>query len=107
MLISGGGFGDRLYTTGMTEFLEANIFFFITSVAVVVFTIFLCVAMYFVIRILRSVKNITERIDEGSESIADDIKQLRQYVAQGSLISQIIGLFVKSKRSKGRDTSDE
>lgn len=91
----------------MTEFLEANIFFFITSVAVVVFTIFLCVAMYFVIRILKSVRNITERIDEGSESIADDIKQLRQYVAQGSLISQIVGLFVKSKRAKKRDTSDE
>ncbi len=84
----------------MTEILQANIFFFITGVAVVVFTIFLCVAMYYVIKILRSVGNITERIDEGSETIAEDIKSLRGYIAEGSLISQIIGMFIKSKRSR-------
>ncbi len=91
----------------MTEVLQANLFFFITAVSVVVFTVFLCVAMYFVIKILRSVNNITERIDEGSETIAEDIKQLRNYVAQGSLISQIIGLFVKSKRSRKRESADD
>lgn len=91
----------------MTEILQANVFFFITAMSVVVFTIFLCVAMYLVIRILRSVRNITERIESGSETIAEDIKQLRAYVAQGSLISQIIGLFVKSKRSRTRESADE
>jgi hypothetical protein len=87
----------------MTEVLQANVFFFITAMAVVVFTVFLCVAMYFVIRILRSVRNITERIDEGSETIADDVKQLRQYVVEGSLMSQVIGLFMKTKRSRKRE----
>lgn len=91
----------------MTEVLQANIFFFITAMSVVVFTIFLLVAMYFVIKILRSVNNITERIDEGSEIIAEDMKQLRDYVSQGSLISQIIGLFVKSKRSRKRESTDD
>lgn len=91
----------------MTEILQANVFFFITAMSVVVFTIFLCVAMYLVIRILRSVRNITERIESGSETIAEDIKQLRNYVAQGSLISQIVGLFVKSKRSRTRESADE
>ena len=91
----------------MTEVLQANVFFFITAMAVVVFTVFLCVAMYLVIRILRSVSNITERIDEGSESIAEDMKQLRAYVAQGSLISQIVGLFAKSKRSRKREPEAE
>lgn len=88
----------------MTEVLQANLFFFITAVAVIVFTIFLCVAMYFVIKILRSVGNITERIDEGSETIAEDIKQLRTYLAEGSLISQIIGMFIKSKRARKRQS---
>ncbi|OGG41738.1 hypothetical protein A2837_00785 [Candidatus Kaiserbacteria bacterium RIFCSPHIGHO2_01_FULL_46_22] len=86
----------------MTEVLQANIFFFITTVAVVVFTVFSCVAMYMVIRILRSVRRITERIDEGSENIAEDIKQLRTYIAQGSLISRIVGMFIKSKRSRSK-----
>lgn len=91
----------------MSEVLQANLFFFITAMAVVVFTVFLCVAMYLVIRILRSVRNITERIEEGSETIAEDMKQLRTYVAQGSLMSQIVGMFVKSKRSRKREPEAE
>lgn len=91
----------------MTEVLQANVFFFITAMAVVVFTIFVCVAMYFVIKILRSVSNITDRIDEGSENIAEDIKQLRTYIAKGSLISQIIGMFIKSKGARRRKHEDQ
>ncbi len=87
----------------MTEVLQANIFFFITTAAVLVFTVFLCVAMYFVIMILRSVRNITKRIETGSEGLAEDVKQLRRYVVEGSLISQVIGLFVRSKRSRKRE----
>lgn len=84
----------------MTEVLQANIFFAITAAAVVVFTIFLCVAVYYVIKILRTVRSITERIDVGSETIADDMKQLRSYITEGSLISQVIGLFINNKRGR-------
>ncbi len=84
----------------MTEVLQANIFFAITAAAVVVFTIFLCVAVYYVIKILRAVRSITERIDVGSETIADDMKQLRSYITEGSLISQVVGLFINNKRGR-------
>lgn len=90
----------------MAEVLQANVFFLITALAVTVFTVFLCVAMYFVIRILRSVRNITEKIELGSETIVEDVRQLRQYVAGGSLISQVLGLFVKSKRSRKRESEE-
>ncbi len=103
MLITLGTGAEDSYNLLMTEILQANIFFFITAMAVVVFTIFLCVAMYYVIKILRSVGNITERIDEGSETIAEDIKNLRGYIAEGSLISQIVGMFIKSKRSRKKE----
>ncbi len=94
----------------MTEVLQANVFFFITAAAVVIFTIFVCVAMFYVIKILGAVRNIIERIDEGSETIAEDIKQLRSYIAEGSLISQVVGLFIKSRRNgrsrKTRETEE-
>lgn len=91
----------------MTEILQANIFFLITALAIVVFTIFLCVAVFYVIKILKTVSNITRRIDAGSETIAEDIKQLKRYVAEGSLLSQIVGLFVKPGRGKSRRKSDD
>lgn len=90
----------------MTEILQTNLFFAITAAAVIVFTIFLCVAVFYVIKILRAVKNITERIDAGSETIADDMKQLRTYIAQGSLISQVVGLFINTKRRKKREEEE-
>ena len=86
----------------MAEVLQANIFFAITSASVIIFTLLLCVALYYVIKILRSVRSIVDRIDAGSENIAEDISNLRAYIAEGSLISQIVGLFL---RSKGRRSS--
>ena len=96
------GLFNTSYTQYMAEVLQANIFFFITSVAVIVFTALLCVALYYVIKILRAVRNIVDRVDTGSETIAEDISQLRSYLAEGSLISQVIGLFVKTKRKSRR-----
>ncbi len=102
LLISLVYFLYKRYNSAMAEVLQANVFFLITAIAVTVFTVFLCVAMYLVIRILRSVRNITERIELGSETIVEDVKQLRNYVAGGSLISQIMGLFVRTRRSRKR-----
>lgn len=81
----------------MTEVLHANIFFFITSVAVVLFTLLLCVLLYHVIKIVRSVRRIVERVEHGSEVIAEDMAHLRTYVAEGSLISSILGIFMKTR----------
>lgn len=61
----------------MTEVLHANIFFAITSVAVVTATILLCVLLYHVIRIVRAVRRIVERVEAGSEVIAEDLEDLR------------------------------
>lgn len=86
----------------MTEVLHANIFFAITSVAVVVFTLLLCFAVYQVIKILKSIRRIVDRIEEGSEMIASDVDNLRTYVMEGSLVSQLIGFFMGNKGAAAR-----
>jgi len=103
----------RLYTVYMSEILQANIFFVITSIAVLVFTLFVCVILYHVIKILKSIRTIVSRVEEGSELIADDMSQLRTYVLEGSLVSQIMNFFVgkKSRRApsprKSKDVTHE
>lgn len=87
----------------MTEILQTNVFFFITAAAIIVFTMFLCVAVFYVINILRSVNNITKRLDASSENLTEDIKRLRHHVVTGGLWSQIVGLFVKTPRAKKRE----
>lgn len=99
------------YTVSMSEILHANIFFIIASIGTVIFIILVSVALYQVVKILRSVRNIVERVDEGSETIAEDVAQLRSYVVSGSLFSQIVGFFMGNKagrsRSRARKTDEE
>ncbi len=83
----------------MDEILQANIFFFITSVGVIALTSMVCVILYHIIKLLRSIRSIVQRVEEGSEVIAEDVRELRAYVVQGSLVSQIMS-FVFGKGAK-------
>ncbi len=86
----------------MSEVLHANIFFFITSVAVVLFTLLVCVALYHVVKILEAIRRIVERLDAGSEMIKEDVEQFRSYVREGSLVAQVVGLFMGRRRAAKR-----
>lgn len=78
----------------MNEVLQANVFFLITSIAVVIFTILICVALYQVIRILGSVRQIVNRFEEGSEAITDGVVNLSRSLADATLLKAIVkGLF--------------
>ena len=85
--------------------MHADIFFFITSVAVVLSTLLLWVILYQVLRILKSIRRIVDRIDEGSEIIAEDIENFRTYVAEGSLVSQLIHFFLGHRPRSARTPS--
>ena len=87
----------------MTEILQANIFFFIASIATIVFSILACVAMYLVVKILISIRAIIARIEAGSDLIADDILAARAFVTSGGLISHLIS-FVTRQAGGGRKT---
>lgn len=67
----------------MSEVLQTNIFFIITSIAVIVFTVFLCVALFYLIRILKHVGEMTERLRRGSEQLAEDAMEVRAFVKDG------------------------
>ena len=90
----------------MSEIVQTNIFFMITSVAVIVVTLFVCVILYHIIRLLRSIRSIVARIEEGSEVIAEDVSQLRAYVVEGSLVSQIMSFVFGAKARSKRKSKD-
>lgn len=91
----------------MTEVLQANIFFFIASVATVLFTILLCLVLYQVLKVVKSVRRMVERVEAGSEMLAEDVEHFRDFVMQGSLVSQIIKFFMGNGRAKRRSRKVE
>jgi predicted RNA-binding protein with PUA domain len=74
----------------MSEVLQANVFFMITAVAVVVVTIFIAIALYQLIRIMRAVRDIVERVREGTDVIAEDVANVREGIVTGRFFSAIM-----------------
>jgi hypothetical protein len=89
----------------MTEILHANIFFFIASIATVAFTVLVCIALYQVVRILTSVRALIERIEAGSDMIAEDVAAVRNFVVKGGLISHLLSFFMNNRAKSSRSRS--
>ncbi len=93
----------------MTDILQANIFFFIASVGVVTLTILVCVLVYQLIKITKSIRRIVDRVEAGSEVLADDIENLRENFNPARLISFVMSLLpgAKPKAAHRRKRSEE
>jgi hypothetical protein len=82
----------------MNEVLHANIFFFITGIAVIICTALLCVALFHGIKVLTSIRRILYRVEEGTELIAEDMQHIRAYFAEDGILLRLIKkLFGKSQ----------
>jgi hypothetical protein len=94
----------------MDTLIHADIFFFITSLAVIVLGVVLLVALVYVTAILRDVKHITAKVRAETDLITADIVDLRESLRkEGFALSKILG-FVrgifgrhkKPRQQKGR-----
>ncbi len=88
----------------MTELLHANVFFFIASVATVIFCILVSLVLYQVFKIMQAVRAIMDRIETKSEQIADDIDAMRTFVRRGSVVSTLFNLFTGGQTRRRRST---
>lgn len=80
----------------MENIIKADIFFFITSIAVAVFIIGMIIAMVYVIRILNDMKRISKTILKESDKLVNDIDSLREAVkSEGAKAKTIANFFLK------------
>jgi uncharacterized protein (UPF0335 family) len=89
----------------MSEVLYTNIFFVITGIAVIVFSVILCVAVFHAIKALRTLRRILDRIEEGTEVITEDVRSVRAFFAQEGLLRKIVTSIVSSARG-GKKKAD-
>lgn len=64
----------------MDSFLQMHVFFFITTIAVIVLAMLAGFGLYYVVRILRNVDKLTQAAVDESELIRADIADLRSNV---------------------------
>ena len=91
----------------MSEVLQANIFFYIASVATVVFCIVVTMILFQIFKVMKTIRSILERIDSASEVMAEDVAQVRKLVATGGIVSTIVGLVFGSKKKKRSKVAED
>lgn len=88
----------------MNEFLKADIFFFVTTVAVVALSAVGITVLFYLIRILKNLRAVTEIAKKMAELFHEDTLKVREKFkenANASGAAKIIGaLFDRARRAK-------
>ncbi len=91
----------------MNEILHANVFFVIASVATVLFCIITSLILFHVLKLVKSVRRIVERIEEASEQVADDVAHAREMFYNGGMIARVMGFMAGTRRKTRRSRNDD
>lgn len=87
----------------MNTLIHADIFFFVTTIAVIIFTILASIALYYLIGALKNFKRITKnlenRIDQAGDKISDEAEYIKNRLHE-SFIFNLIFAKKKAKNSK-------
>ncbi len=94
----------------MDTLVQTDIFFFITTIAIVIVTITILIALFFFIQILRDVRYTSKRIREEADKIVSDVDDLREFVKREGkralnikdLVSGVLHIFQGKKRTRKR-----
>jgi len=94
----------------MDTLIHADIFFFVTTIAVVVITIALTVLIVYLVKVFRNVREITEMVNEETVLLRRDIGDLRNEIrARGTraagAFDWIERFFGETKKSRSKKKS--
>jgi hypothetical protein len=72
------------------SFIQADIFFFITSISVILIVIVALFILYYIFKSAKAISRIINRIESESEKVVDDIENLRVRIKEeGQKVSGI------------------
>lgn len=83
----------------METLAKADIFFFITSIAVVVATIFLIALASYALHILRRIQRLCDRVEQGIDTASIEVRDMFDNIKESSIFQF---LFSRSKSRKKR-----
>jgi hypothetical protein len=86
----------------MNEVLLTNIFFVITGIAIIICAALVCIALFYVIKAVRTLRRILDTIEAGAEVIAEDMQQIRAFFTQEGLVGRMVSLLAGRKRRTHR-----
>ena len=89
----------------MNEFLKMDIFFFVTTLAVVAVAVLGAVILWRLARILKNIEHLSEQAALESDSIRADLAEMRGDVRRGKgRLTSLVSFFKKTAKRASKDT---
>lgn len=89
--------------------IHADIFFFISTISLVVISIGISISFFYVIKILRNVRDITDKANRESDELITDLRHLRKALRDEGLkwraVADLIRGFFTKKSSPSKSES--
>ncbi len=82
----------------MQSIMKADIFFFITSISIVLLTVIFIIIGFYVIKITKNFSDISEKLKQSVDSATDELKDMGEHVRQSPIFSFIFGRPKKTKK---------
>lgn len=80
-----------LFSMQNQTLIHADTFFFISSVGFVVVTFLVTIGLIYIIRILHSVRRITEKVERGINTVEEDTKELVSDLRESMIFRMLFG----------------
>lgn len=89
----------------MNEFLKMDIFFFITSMAVVLLALLGAFVLWRLSRVLKNIEHISEQVALESDNIRLDLAEVRGDIRRGKgKLKSLFSFFTKTAKRASKDT---
>ena len=90
----------------MDSLIHADIFFFVTTIAVVLVTIVFTIALFYLIAVLRRVRDVAQEIKDEAVLVREDIHDARKRIErEGFRLKHIVDFFSGFGSKKGNGGS--
>lgn len=88
----------------MDDLLKMDIFFFTTTVAVVLITLLGTVVLWRIARVLKNVEHISEQVALESDAVRLDLAEMRSEIRRGKgKLKSLFGFFGKTVKRASKD----
>jgi len=89
----------------MDDFLKMDIFFFVTTMVVVLFAVLGTIVVWRVSRVLKNIEHISEQVALESDSIRLDLAELRGDIRRGKgKLKSLFHFFSKTAKRASKET---
>ncbi len=87
----------------MDTLIHADVFFFITTIAVIMVTSFLVVALFYIIEILKNFRDMSRMLRNGVKGASNSLEDLANMIKEIPILKFIFGTPKKTRKSRTKE----